>query len=47
MKTLVSNQAPSKMKNTIYWCVIISTALFLFRITQDIPIATTINTINP
>jgi hypothetical protein len=47
MKTLVSNQPASKMKNTIYWCVIISAALFLFRITQDIPVAATINTIQP
>ena len=47
MKTLVSTEPKSKMKNTIYWCVIISAALFLFKITQNIPISTTINAVNP
>ena len=47
MKILDSNQRTDNIKNSIYWLVIVATVVFIFRITQNIPVTATINTINP
>ena len=50
MKTLYSTQpntGNTNLKNTAYWLVIISTAFFILKITQDIPVITSVSNIQP